>query len=172
MIEPAQLGVNFGRTRSRRERYLRTVPAPGRLLVLHGPTLLDSAGELVLWALFTGRTTEEATMHANDLLDLGEAMERRSRRAIASALEVSPAPLPGPLGDLCRKRIADELTSEWLRMHNGRRLKRGETQLLTRMHLQLQDAVQLALAGVPPHAMPATAREAIRACATQVGRRR
>jgi hypothetical protein len=145
---------------------------------LHGPTLLDAAADVALWASFTGRTTEEPTMHANDLHDLGEAIERRAARVVRTAHELIAAG-PGSGDDklpawheVSRKLIADELTSEWLRMHSGRRLKRGETQLLTRMHLQLQDAVQNAIAHVEPALMPATARAAIRACATSVARRR
>lgn len=142
------------------------------LLILRGETLLYAAGDAALWAMFTGRDTEEATMHANDLRDLGEAMERRARRAIASVLAISDVPLPDKLAELCRKRIADELLSEWLRMHSGRKLKRNETQLLTRIHLQLDEAVQRALVGIDPHAMPAAARVAIVQLSAQVGRRR
>lgn len=145
-------------------RYVTADHRPS-FIILHAPTLLDAAPDFLLWAAFTGQLTEEPTMDNQQLLDLGDAIERRGARAIrAAALDVEPA-ASDRHAELCRKMLSDELLSEWLRMHSGRRLKRGETALLTRMHLQLDDAVQGAIRHAEPADMPATARAAIRALA-------
>lgn len=152
-------------------------PAP---FIVSEPTLLDAAGELAqlaqTWGNFTGRLNG-GTMHAKDLIDLGEAIERRGRRAVERAhrnvCDVLPAAgnVAGAWAELSAKMISDELRSEWLRMHCGRRPKRAELRSLALAFEQLDRAVQEACAGVTPDAMPAAARAAVRALAQPLRQR-
>lgn len=163
---------------TRRPYQGRIDPERPALLVLDGPTLLDTAGELAqlarLWSDFTGQTTEEEHMHAKELTQLAAAVERRAGRVVEQARRNVEQTLPaagnraGAWAELSRKLISDELRSEWLRMHVGRRPKRAELALLARLFGQLDSAVQLAVEHVEPAAMPAAAGAAIVAFAAPV----
>lgn len=107
-------------------------------------------------------------MQHKQLTELAESLHRRAERVLVNVEAMGAGERAERLGwpaELCRKLISDELTSEWLRMHAGRRLKRGETRLLVTMFEQLDTAVSDAIATLEPAAMPTAASEAIRALA-------
>lgn len=167
---------------TRTDRVREERPAP---FIVSEPTLREAAGELAqlaqTWGNFTGRLNG-GTMHAKELIDLGEVIEKRAGRAVQRAHRLvtdgTPAgialtgdQLAGAWHALSAKLISDELRSEWLRMHSGRRPKRAELRALALAFEQLDAAVSDAIAHVAPAAMPAAARAAVRALAEPLRRR-
>lgn len=148
------------------------------LLVIEAPTLHAGAGDVAaraeLWAVFTGRRDAGDIMDGRELTELAGRLDLRARRAIRAAglvtIRPADARTSGPYAELCRKLISDELRSEWLRMHSGRRPKRAELRLLALLFDQLDAAVQAAIAQTSPADMPAAAGRAVAAHA--VARRR